>query len=131
EMEEEAGKQKEGLINKARLEAEDIIVKAKNSSEGIRREIEKKMEIKIIDYALGIIADVLSVQIKEQLDKYLVAEFIDKLKKVDMSRMGADIKAADVISANVMPELLLTQIAQVLKDKLSRDIKLNAKIDSK
>ena len=131
EMEEEAGKQKEGLINKARLEAEDIIVKAQNASEGIRREIEKKMEIKIIDYALGIIADVLSVQIKEQLDKYLVAEFIDKLKKVDMSRMGADIKAADVISAVVMPELLLTQIAQVLKDKLSRDIKLNAKIDPK
>ena len=85
------------------------------------------MEIKIIDYASGIIADVLSVQIKEHLDKYLVAEFIEKLKKVDMSRMSVDIKAADVISAIVMPELLLTQIAQVLKDKLSRDIKLNAK----
>jgi len=131
EMEEEAGKQKEELINKARLEAEDIIVKAQNASEGIRREIEKKMEIKIIDYAAGIITDVLGIQIKGHLDQYLVAEFIDKLRKVDMSRMGADIKAADVISAVVMPEALLTQITQVLKDKLSRDIKLNAKVDSK
>ena len=65
------------------------------------------MEIKIIDYASGIIADVLSVQIKEHLDKYLVAEFIDKLKKVDMGRMGADIKAADVISAVVHARIVI------------------------
>jgi len=129
EMEESAGKQKEELINKARLEAEEIITKAQNAREGIRRDIEKTMEIKIIDYAAGIIKDVLSVRIKENLDKYLVAEFVDKLRKVDMSRIGIDIKTADVISAGPVPELLLTEMAQVLKDKLSRDIKLNSKID--
>ena len=48
-----------------------------------------------------------------------------------MSRIGVDIKVADVISATAMPESLLTEIAQVLKDKLSRDIKLNPKIDPK
>jgi len=130
EMEEQAGKEKEELLNKARLEAEDIIVKAQNACEAIRRDIEKTMEIKVIDYAAGIITDVLSFKIKDNLDKYLVAEFIEKLKKVDMSRLGADIKVADVISASAMPESLLTQIAQVLKDKLSRDIKVNPKVDS-
>lgn len=131
EMEEAAGKQKEELLNKARLEAEEIITKANNARDAIRREVEKNMEIKIIDYSSGIIADILSVKIKDNLDKYLVAEFIDKLKQVDMNRIGLDIKTADVVSATVLPEVLLAQIAQVLTDKLSRDIKLNSKTDSK
>jgi len=129
EMEEAANKQKEELISKARLEAEDIITKAQNARETIRREVLKTMETKIIDYASRIFAEVLSVQIKENLDKNLVAEFIEKLKKVDMSRIGVDIKTADVVSASRVPEALLVEIAGVLKGKLSRDIKLNAKID--
>jgi len=131
EIEEAANKQKEEMINKARLEAEEIIIKAQNSREAIRREVVKTMEIKIIDYASGIIGDILSVKVKESLDKSLVAEFIDKLSKVDMSRIGMDIKTADVISATPIAESLLADIAQVLKTKLSRDIKLNPQIDPK
>lgn len=129
DMEETAGKQKEELMNKARLEAEDIITKAQNAREAIRREVLKTMEIKILDYASGIISEVLSVKIKENLDKYLVAEFIEKLKKVDTSRIGVDIKTADVVSASPVPESLLVEIAAVLKTKLSRDIKLKNRID--
>jgi len=131
EVEEQSAKQKEEIIGKARTEAEEIITKAQNAREGIRREVEKTMEIKIVDYAAGITAEVLSVKVKEVLDKYLIAEFIEKLKKVDMSRIGMDIKVADVISATAVPESLLTDISKVFKDKLSRDIKLNPKIDPK
>ena len=131
EVEEQTTKQKEELINKARTEAEEIITKAQNASEQIRREIEKKMEIKIVDYAAGITGDVLSVKVKDVLDKYLVAEFIEKLKKVDMSRIGIDIKVADVISATPVSEALLADITKVFKEKLSRDIKLNPRIDPK
>ena len=131
ELEEQTNKQKDELINKARAEAEEIITKAQNAREQIRREVEKTMEIKIIDYASGITTEILSVKVKEALDKHLIAEFIDKLNKVDMSRIGVDIKVADVISAAAIPEDLLTQIAKVFRDKLSRDIKLNPKIDPK
>ena len=89
------------------------------------------MEIKIIDYAAGITTEILSVKVKEVLDKHLISEFIEKLSKVDMSRIGVDIKTADVISATAIPEPLLADIAKVFKDKLSRDIKLNPKIDPK
>src|SRR5271167_3877965 len=131
ELEEQTTKQKEEMINKARAEAEEIITKAQHAREEIRREVEKTMEIKIIDYAAGITADILSVKVKEALDKHLIAEFIDKLSKVDMSRIGVDIKVADVISATPVSEALLADIAKVFKDKLSRDIKLNPKIDPK
>jgi F0F1-type ATP synthase delta subunit len=42
-----------------------------------------------------------------------------------------DIKVADVISATAIQESLLVEIAKVFKDKISRDIKLNPKIDPK
>jgi len=129
EVEEQSAKQKEEIITKARTEAEEIITKAQNAREQIRREVEKTMEIKIVDYATGIASEILSVQVKEALDKYLIAEFIAKLKLVDMSRIGVDIKVADVISATPIPEPILMDISKVFKEKLSRDIKLNPKID--
>ena len=129
ELEEQTTKQKEELISKARTEAEEIITKAQNAREQIRREIEKNMEIKIVDYAAGISSEVLSLQVKEVLDKYLINEFIEKLRKVDMSRISVDVKVADVISATAIPESSMSEIVQIFKTKLSRDIKLNPKID--
>jgi len=129
ELEEQTTKQKEEMIGKARTEAEEIITKAQNAREQIRREVEKTMEIKIIDYASGITTEILSTKVKEILDKHLIAEFIEKLNNVDMSRIGVDIKVADVISATPIPEALLADIAKIFKTKLSRDIKLNPKID--
>ena len=129
ELLEQTNKLKEEIINKARAESEEIITKAQNAREQIRRDVEKTMELKIIDYASGIAADILSVEVKEALDKYLVAEFIQKLIKVDMSRIGGDIKVAEVVSATTIPESLMTEITKVFKDKLSRDIKLNPRID--
>src|SRR5476651_2390470 len=118
ELEESTTKQKEEMINKARAEAEEIITKAQNAREQIRREVEKTMEIKIVDYASGITTEILSVKVKEVLDKYLITEFIEKLNKIDMSRISVDIKVADVVSATAIPENLLTDIRKVFKDKL-------------
>jgi F0F1-type ATP synthase membrane subunit b/b' len=129
ELEEQTNKQKEEMIGKARTEAEVIITNAQKASVQIRREVERTMEIKIIDYSADITAEILSVKVKEALDKYLVAEFIEKLNSVDLSRISPDIKVADVISATAIPESLLADISRIFKNKLSRDIKLNPKID--
>ena len=93
ELEESTNKMKEEIINKAHWKTK-IISKAQNAREQVRREVEKTMEIKIIDYAADITAEILSVKVKEALDKYLITEFIEKLNKVDLSRIGKDIKIA-------------------------------------
>jgi F0F1-type ATP synthase delta subunit len=129
ELEEQTNKQKEELINKARSEAELIITNAQKASAQIRRDVEKTMEIKIIDYSSDITAEILSAEVKEALDKHLVAEFIQKLNNVDMSRISMDIKVADVISATPVSDSLLSEISKVFRNKLSREIKLNPKID--
>lgn len=129
ELEEQATKQKEELIKKAREEAEEIIIKAQNAREQIRRDIEKTMEIKIVDYAGKIINEVISARIKGQLDRELISEFSDKLKDVDMSRIGAHIKSVDIITANQVPVELLQAIGQTFKSKLGREVSFNCKID--
>lgn len=129
ELEDKAAKQKDEIIQKARAEAEEIIVKAQNAKEGIRRDIEKNMEIKIVDYSARVINDVLTNTVKDAVDKQLFAEFLVQLKDVDMGRLGPDVKAADVITANPMDASSLNEIAKVFKEKASRDIKLNPKID--
>ncbi len=129
ELEEQASKQKEEIITKARTEAEEIITKAQNAREQIRRDIEKTMELKIIDYTLKIMSDVFTVKIKENFDKELVLEFAEKLKTVDMSRIGAQVKAADVVTASSMSDALLGELRKILKDKLGREIVLNNKSD--
>jgi F0F1-type ATP synthase membrane subunit b/b' len=129
ELEEQANKHKEELLHKARLEAEEIITKAQNAKEQVRRDIERTMELKIIDYSVKIISDVFSLQIKDSLDKELMKEFIEKLKSVDMGRLGPQLKSADILTANPLPEALLSEVHKIIKDKLGRDIRLDPKID--
>lgn len=129
ELEEKSSKQREEIIQKARTEAEEIITKAQNAKEGVRREIEKNMEIKIIDYSVKVINDVFSNTIKDILDRQLFSEFLEQLKSVDMRRLGPDVKTADVVTANPLDQSALNEITKVFKEKASRDIKLNPKID--
>lgn len=129
EMEDQSNKMKEELVNKARQEAEDIITKAQQTREQIRRDVEKNMEIKIVDYSARIVADVLSTKIKDQLDQMLLDEFVERLSKVDLSKLGADVKTADLITANAVPESSLIKINQLFKEKVGREIKFIPKID--
>jgi F0F1-type ATP synthase delta subunit len=129
ELEEKANKQREEMIQKARTEAEEIITKAQNAKESIRRDIEMNMEIKIIDYSLRVINDVFSNTVKDAVDRQLFNEFLEQLKTVDMSRLGPDVKTADVITANPLDQSSLNEIVKVFKERASREIKLNPKID--
>lgn len=129
ELEESAAKMKDEIIQKARTEAEDIITKAQNAKEMIRREIERNMEIKIVDYSVKVLSDVFTNAAKDSLDRQLFSEFIEKLKGVDLSKLGPDVKTADVITANPLDQAALSSIAQVFKEKLGRELKLNPKID--
>ncbi|MBI3602306.1 MAG: F0F1 ATP synthase subunit delta [Candidatus Omnitrophica bacterium] len=129
ELEEKASKEKEELIQKARAEAEEIITKAQNAKEAIRHDIEKTMEIRMVDYSLKVMNDVLSHTVKETVDRQLFVEFVEKLKNVDMSHLGPDVNSADVISAHPLGPLALDEISKVFKEKILRDVLLNPKID--
>ena len=131
ELEESATKQKEELLTKARQEAEEIITKAQNARDNIRKEIEKSMELKIIDYAAKIFNDILSEKSRAAFDLELLGDFTEKLKVVDMSRIGPEVHSAELITARGVEVQVQEQIGQVVAEKLKRRIQLNPRTDPK
>ncbi|MFH0753709.1 MAG: F0F1 ATP synthase subunit delta [Candidatus Omnitrophota bacterium] len=129
ELEAEANKHREELVNKARTDAEEIIVKAQNAADGIRRDIEKQMELKIIDHAVSIIGSVLTVRAKSALENDLVDEFAEQLKNVDMSKISLDIKKAEVVTSCGISDAGLKRFSEIIKSKTGRDIVLVSKVD--
>ncbi len=78
---------------------------------------------------MRITSEVLTKVSQDILDRQLFVEYMEKLKSVDLSRLGPDVKSADVITANALAQEDLQKIADVFKQKLSRDIHLNPKVN--
>lgn len=130
ELEAEANKHRDELIAKSRAEAEEIITKAQGAADGVRREIERQMELKIIDHSVRIIGEVLTARAKAALEKDLVDEFVEQLRNVDMSKISLDIQKADVVTAMPLAEADLARIAEVIKAKAGRAITLGSRVDA-
>jgi len=130
ELEAEANKHRDELLAKSRAEAEEIIVKAQSAAEAIRRDIEKQMELKIIDHSVHILGNVLAGRARVSLEKDLVEEFIEQLKSVDMSKISLDIKHADVLTSAPLSDADLARITAVVKARIGREITLSSKVDA-
>ena len=123
--------EREKIINKARQEGEEIIAKAQGSKDKIRQELEKENDIRVITFSMQIINGILSEKAKGSFDEVLTNEFLDNLKGVDMTRISPDIKTAEVVTLNPIDEKTKAKFLQTLKEKLSRDISINASTNPK
>lgn len=130
ELEAEANKHKEALVNKARAEADEIIVKAQNAAEGMRRDIEKQMDLKIIDYSSRILDEILTKKAKTALERDLIDDFIGQLKDVDMSKISTEIKNAEIVTVNGVTEADVKKVAGIIYAKTGRAMDLTAKAEA-
>lgn len=127
DLEAEAVKHKEELVTKARTEAEDIINKAQNAAEGIRRDIERQMELKIVDYSFKILDEVLTKKARAALERDLIEEFILQLKNVDMTKMSSEIKQADLVTVFGTTDMDVKKISEIIHSKTGRSMTIAAK----
>lgn len=131
EQAEEAAKQeREKLVNKARAEGEEIISKAQRTKDEIRKVIQQEVEIKMVEFAGQILAEVLSQKAIGALDQQLLAEFIQELKNVNTDIIDPKINTADIITARSIDNSIRNQLSDVLKEKLNRVINVNVSEDS-
>jgi len=124
EADEEAKKEREKILNRARSEAESIIDKAQQTKNDIRKELEKEMELKAVDFTVLILQEILSGHSMKALNESLFAEFINDLQGLDMEMIGDEVKSAEVVTAGKFDEKFITQLKTVLKEKLGRDIEI-------
>lgn len=130
DAEEQSKTEREKMIISARKEAEEIIIKAQGAKDMIRKEIQKEEDLKVIQLASEMLNVILSQKAKGALDHVLIDEFIEKLKDVDMTRISPDIKAIDIITVNPVDEAVKKQISKIIKDKLGRELSMNASVDA-
>ena len=130
DLEAAAEKHREELVTKSRAEAEEIITKAQSAADMIRRDIEKQMELKIIDHSVNILGNVFTKRAKASLEKDLIEEFLEQLKTIDMSKISLDIKKADVVTTMALSDADLARIADVVKTRAGREIVLSSKVDA-
>ncbi len=131
EAESRSQEERERLIKKARDEGEEIIVKAQNATVKLRQDLEKEMGMKAIDYAVQLLNESFSGKVKGELDQQLIADFLDELGKVDMSKMAPDVKSAEVVTVNPIDKGQLNRLEKLLNEKLNRSVHLTATTDSK
>lgn len=130
EAEEGAKIERDKLVKKARTDSEEIIAQAQSTKEQIRKDIQREVELKMIDFCAKIISAVLSGKAKEALNRQLIDEFLEGLEGVDMKQVGAEVTTVDVITVIPLDEPLKERFLKLFKAKIGRDMKINPTIDA-
>ncbi len=130
DAEEGSKAEREKIISAARAEGEEIIEKAQMARARIRIELQKEMDLKIVDFGMQVLNEILSEKAKGALEQILIGEFLENLKNIDMSKISPSVNEAEVVTANHIEDSVKNQFQQVIKDKLNRDISINVKIDA-
>ncbi len=129
QAQEQARKEREELLKKARADGEDIIIKAQQTKEAMRKELEKEMKVKSIDFTVFMLAELFSEKTRGALHDALTAEFLENLLNVDMEMIQDDVKIAEVISTLPFSEKFQNRLAEILMKKFGRKIEVKKQED--
>lgn len=129
DVETQTKEEREKIITEARKEGEEIISKAQNSKVKIREELEKEIDVKVIQVGMRIVNEVLSEKSKGALHNVLIDEFFSKLRETSMERVNRDVEAVDVISIAPLDESRRSQLSGIIREKMGREPKFNFTTD--
>lgn len=128
---EKAAKERDGILEKAKKQSEEVVQKATDAKEKIRKDLEKEMGIKTVEFSSEILKNVLTEKTNKQFNETMTLDFIDKLQDIDTSEIGSQISEVVVIAAFNLSEAVKSKITEVLAKKLSRKITLKEEVDNK
>ncbi len=129
DAEEASKEERDAIVKKARDEGEAIIAKAQGSKDKIRRDLEKEFDVKMVHFGMKVLNFVLNQKAKGVLDGVLIDDFLERLKDVNMSRIGSDVTTVDLITLSPIDDNRKKQFSELIKGKLNREIIINASID--
>jgi F0F1-type ATP synthase delta subunit len=89
------------------------------------------MELKVVDDTIAVLNMVLSEQARGTLETKLISELLEKLKGVDMTPVTPDVATAEFVVAGTPRGDLKTQLQDLLKKKLGREIAVTIHVDPK
>lgn len=128
---EKAKEEREKLVSKARQEGEEIIAKAQATKEAMRKQIQKDIETKMVDFSVEILNTVLTQKSGAALHSSLIEDFMAELEKIDMTMITGEVNEAEIITAIPLEKKGKERLSAILKEKLKRDINIKTTEDSK
>ncbi len=129
EAAEKAKAEREKIIKKARADGEEIISRAQRTKDDMRTVLEKEAEMKIVDFTVIILEEILKARTRGAFNVSLIEDFFEDLKEVDVSMITEDITKAEVTVSEPLKEDLKQKLLVLLKEKLNRTMTLDIKID--
>lgn len=129
DAEEESKAEREKIIAKAREEGEEIIAKAQGAKEKLREDLEKETDLKALNFGIEILNKIFVEKAKNFLNQDLISEFLENLKNTDMSKISPDVNEAEIVIQGSLDESVKSQFAQVIKEKLGREVSVKATTD--
>jgi len=129
DAEEKAKQEREKIIKKARADGEEIISRAQRTKEDMRKVLEKDAELKVVDFTVILLEEILKDRTRGAFNVSLIEEFYEDLHDVDVSMITEDIRTAEVTISEPLTDKLRNQLSALLKERLNRSVELDIKID--
>lgn len=131
EAEQKAKEEREKILKKAREDGESILAKVQKTKDDVRKVLQKEAEIKVIDFTLILLNEILTEHTRKIFNESLISEFFEGLEDVDMEMIKEDITTVDIITASPLPDNLKARLSEIIKKKLTHEVTMNNVIDEK
>jgi F0F1-type ATP synthase membrane subunit b/b' len=97
EAEKEIVEKSDSMLKKAHAEAEQIVVDAVAAKDGMREEVKKEEQVKLVDFCQDIISNVFKDSI-DDVDKVLSENFLKDFQGMDNAQLPSGIKEIEVVT---------------------------------
>lgn len=120
----------ETLLREARMQSDDILVRANKARETLLNEIEQKVQEKAMDQACDWVQHMLPPELSRGMHGKWLEELSDHgLEDLERLNFPEDLEKAQVVSAYALSAAQKELLQKKLKDKLHRSIRLEERVD--
>ncbi|MEI8175914.1 MAG: F0F1 ATP synthase subunit delta [Candidatus Omnitrophota bacterium] len=121
---------KEEILREAKKEGEAIIMKAMGTMDSIRREVNRELGLKTLDFCATLLKGVFSSKVATGVHLVFVNDFIEEMEALDMSKIGPEVDRVEVVTYQPLAEEYKKRIIGTVTAKLKRPVTLEEQVDA-
>ncbi len=120
---------RDDAFKKAKLESEDIISKAHKTVDKVRQDIHTELEAKLIEFCAELLKRIFSQVARLEVHQVLVKEFIEELRKTDISRISMDADTVEIVSIVSLSKDDRSEIEEIITEKTKKKFTYSERVD--
>ncbi len=126
----DAAREKEtSMLKEAKAEADEMVKKARSSCDKIRRDIEKDVQMKNLDYISRLLNSAFTPTVLESMHHTLVEEFLGREDELDFTAVPPDLSKFVIKFPLPIKEAHKEKIFAMVKKKLGRTLETSEEED--